>query len=273
LWYRMLLLCSLLLAMPLLIMRAGYFLATSTQQNVSRQAVSTCTVQRRFTVYDNTHYSGIDLEQYGLIKSNILEEDTASKQAIVAGKTPDKALLKQRIAQNDKNSGPLVIDFEDLYLTGTSTTAQHHFQILVQLAQWAHEAASGKIIGFYGLLNNTNAKYISLARQLVRYEDAFFPSLYTFSSDRTQWHQHLMQDVHLAQKIAPGKPVYPYIWPQYHEHTPQALQYIDASYWLFQLDELHQYTDGAVIWSSTKPNGNNGWVSATAQFMKSISTC
>jgi hypothetical protein len=96
------------------------------------------------------------------------------------------------------------------------------------------------------------------------------PSVYTFDDDLAQWHRRLLDDLALARQIAPGKPVYPYLWPQYHEDTPKALLYLDASYWRFQLLASYRYTNGAVIWSGGGPAGSGQWVAATAKFMHEL---
>jgi len=226
-----------------------------------------------FTLYDNTHYNNLHMDQYGLITSNILYESAADKRAVAAGQLPDEASIKMRIAQQNQHPGPLVLDFEDLYLTGSPATAAYHLRVLSLLATWAHAAAPGKAIGFYGLLNHTDQVYVSLAQQLTPIEDAFFPSMYTFNDNRTGWRRRLLDDMRVAKQIAPGKPILPYIWPQYHEGTPKALQYLDASFWRFQLRTLRRYVPGAVIWSGTGPNGSDGWVSATSRFMQTVASC
>jgi hypothetical protein len=236
-----------------------------------QRALASC--PQAFTLYDNTHYADLNLEQYGLIKSNVLYEDAASKQAIAAGQVPDETTFKTRLAQQDQNPGPVVLDFEDLYLTGSPATAAFHAQVLTLLATWAHQAAPGKVIGYYGLLGHTDLHYLPLAQQLAPLQNAFFPSMYTFDDDRSAWRQRLLGDLRLAQEIAPGKPVYPYIWPQYHEGTPKALQYLSASYWRLQLRTIRRYAAGAVIWSGGGPNGSDQWVAATARFITQIASC
>jgi hypothetical protein len=226
-----------------------------------------------FVLYDNTHYSHLDLEQYGLVRSTVLYEVMAEKQAIAAGQTPDETAFKSRVVQVAHASGPLVLDYEDLYLTGTPATAAFHLHVLTQLATWAHQAAPGKVIGYYGLLGHTATAYLSLARQLAPLQDAFFPSLYTFDDDRDQWLRALRSDLRQAREIDPRMPVYPYIWPQYHEHTPKALQYLDADSWRFELRAIRTRANGAVVWSGTGPNEHQGWVSVTAQFLRTSSTC
>ena len=226
-----------------------------------------------FSLYDNTHYSDVNLEGYGAIKSNILYEDAASARAIAVGRVPDQTRFAINVAEHDQYPGPLVLDFEDLYLTGSPAIAAYHLQVLTLLARWAHHAAPGKIIGFYGLLDHTDRSYLALARELVPLEDAFFPSLYTFNDSRSQWSERLQHDLWVAREIAPGMPVYPYIWPQYHQGTPRALEYLAARYWLFQLRAIRAYATGAVIRSSNGSNGSDQWVAATATFMNSLGRC
>ncbi|MBV6699884.1 hypothetical protein KV557_22750 [Kitasatospora aureofaciens] len=98
--------------------------------------------------------------------------------------------------------------------------AQRHFEKLSTLLEWTHEAAPGKAVGFYGVLGNTSPEYYPPARTLAQHEDAFFPTLYTFSPDRARWQQTLNKDIAEAQQIDPAKPVYPFLWPQYDENTP-----------------------------------------------------
>lgn len=224
---------------------------------------------RHILVFDNTFYPNVDLETYGLIKSNVVYEPPAMKTVTSAGHLPDAPSFKKLVRDDARFPGPVVLDFENLYLQGTPAVAEQHFHVLDTLALWAHEAAPGKIIGFYGLLDHTDRHYLSLARRLAARQDAFFPSLYTFNDDRAAWAQRVRDDVALARSIAPRLPVLLYIWPQYHEGTPKALRYMSSSYWSFQLHTAARYADGVVIWSGTARNTSTGWVNVTAAFMRS----
>lgn len=223
---------------------------------------------RQFILFDNTFYPNVDLETYGLIRSNVVYEPASMRSAIDGGNLPDTEQFIRLVRHNDANPGPVVLDFENLYLQGTPAIAEQHFRLLDTLAKWAHEAAPGKVIGFYGLLDHTDRSYIALAQRLASREDAFFPSLYTFNDDRAAWAQRVRDDVALGHAIDPRLPVYLYLWPQYHEHTPKALHYLDASFWSFQLRTASRYADGVVIWSGTSKNTSTGWVNVTAAFVR-----
>ena len=141
------------------------------------------------------------------------------------------------------------------------------------LADWAHEAAPGKVIGFYGTktLSHLDHSDLGYARELAQHVDAFFPSMYTFNDDRAAWVQRAQQLAAEDRALAPGKPVYFYLWPQYHDGTPKQFEYIDASYWLFQLEVSYQISDGLVLWSSGSAwNDTTGWWQATQQFAQAV---
>lgn len=235
-----------------------------------------CARRAGFTVYDNTAYTDVDLEQVCAVKSTVIYEGWVS--ALSGQRAPDQAkgelAIPPQAAYEDlirryaQNPGPIVLDFETLYLTGKPDVAQRHFVKLETLLNWAHAAAPGKVIGFYGVLGNTSPQYYALARQLARAEDAFFPTLYTHSDDRQKWQQTLTKDAAEAKAIDAAKPVYPYLWPQYHDGTPKGLQYLPADYWSFELDAAHRLCPGVVIWSGKGPSTDKSWLAATRQFQE-----
>ncbi|WP_189305497.1 hypothetical protein [Streptomyces albospinus] len=229
----------------------------------------------RFVVYDNTAYRDVDLARYGAIPSNVVYEGYV---AALNGRTrpgteldlPPEAAYKDLVRKHASKPGPVVLDFESLYLTGTPDTAQRHLEKLEKFAQWAHEALPGKVIGFYGVLGNTTPRYYPLARQLARYVGAFFPTLYTFDDNRAAWRAKLVKDLEEAKAVDPGKPVYPYLWPQYHDGTPKSPQFLSADHWSYELDTARRLVPGVVIWSGAWPVTDKGWITATERFMATI---
>ncbi len=118
-------------------------------------------------------------------------------------------------------------------------------------------------IGFYGMLplrnyyaaisrdtskkmldwREKNSKLMSLAKHV----DIIYPSLYTFTSDQNDWVKYAINTITEAKKY--GKPVYPFIWPQYHDSVRlRRLDYISDEFWMLQLKTIAQYADGVVIW-------------------------
>jgi hypothetical protein len=142
------------------------------------------------------------------------------------------------------------------------------------LADWAREAAPGKIIGYYGTNTLTDIPQVDFtaARELARHVDAFFPPLYTFDDDRSRWEKRAKTSLGQCRDLDPKKPVYFYLWPQYHQGTPKALQYVDAAYWKFQLETARKYGDGVVFWSRSRDDWDtrSGWWDVTQQFADSL---
>jgi len=99
-----------------------------------------------------------------------------------------------------------------------------------------------------------------------------YPSIYTFYTDQEGWKKYAIAQVAEARRLAPGKPVYAFIWPRYHESN-KALnnQYIAADFWRFQLETLYQVADGVVIWGGWQEPWNEraDWWIQTQAFMQS----
>jgi len=252
----------------LLLMAVG--LATfHTRETAARSA------ERSFPIYDNLFYKGKpDTLREGLVLSNILYEGLIWPHGQKFGVLPDRSVFEALVRAHSTNPGPLVIDIEKLSLNGSPGDARKHLETLATLADWAHEAAPGKIIGFYGTntLSHIAPSDLTYARELARHVDAFFPPMYTFDDDHASWEKRARASAAEARALAPDKPVYFYLWPQYHDGTPRQFQYIDGAYWKFQLIAASRYCDGIVLWSPSRFewNDSTGWWSATQQFARAL---
>src|SRR5262249_9334700 len=86
-------------------------------------------------------------------------------------------------------------------------------------------------------------------RPLAQKVDAVYPSLYSFYDDIAGWEKSALATLSGARRPAPGKPVYPFLWPQFHESNKKlAGQYVSAAMWRQQLEFVRQHADGAVLW-------------------------
>ncbi|WP_157505633.1 hypothetical protein [Geminicoccus roseus] len=90
-------------------------------------------------------------------------------------------------------------------------------------------------------------------QKLADVVDDLYPTLYAYYTDRDGWLR--MADGIIAAAQAIGKPTYPFLWPQYHEHNKKLeLGIIDGAFWLEQLDTVYgKGCDGAVIWGTIAP--------------------
>jgi hypothetical protein len=233
-----------------------------------------------FTVYDNAAYPNVNLEHLGAVRSNIVYEAPVAQLAAQQPRDfrgarpywaelalPPRATYEALVRRTVHYPGPVVLDFETLYLRGSAATAHRRFQKLQKLLAWTHEAVPGRTVGYYGVIGNTAPRYLSLERRLATHENALFPSLYTFSDSLTAWHSRFRQIMAEAAHVAPGKPVYAYLRPQYHEGTKLAGRYLTPSHWSYELRVARQLCSGVVIWGPRTSDPDQRWVKATGSFL------
>ena len=234
-----------------------------------------------FPVYDNTFYRNVDLERVGAVKSNVIYEAPVAQ---LAGQNPNnfrgarpagaelalpsRAAYEAFVRKTAMHPGPVVLDFETLYLKGPRSVAERRYRKLRTLLDWAHSAVPGRTVGYYGVLGNTSPSYFKLERKLAVHEEALFPSLYTFSDNRSAWLARFKQIMSEAASVAPGKPVYAYLWPQYHGGTKNAGRYLTPDHWNYELTKAQQLCSGVVIWSPWTDALDQSWVNATATFLE-----
>lgn len=242
-----------------------------------------------FVVFDNMFYQGkTNLSGLGLIPSSVIYDNRELKAAVASGGLPDEASFKNSIRERAAGRpGPIVIDIEYVYLSRTHGTTdaevKRHFALFITLAKWAHEAVPGHLVGYYGhglFPEEPGREYAAEMRELIAAVDAFFPSMYVHGNQTAgQWREKLQFLVRQAHEIAPGKPVYPYLWPQYHEGGPKALEFVDGDYMKFQLETARACgVDGVVFWSGARPGwatagDNTPWLQAVLKFVAAKPLC
>jgi hypothetical protein len=98
--------------------------------------------------------------------------------------------------------------------------------------------------------------------------------MYTFDDNHAAWAARAATEAAEDRALAASKPVYFYLWPQYHDGTPKQFQYFDTAYWTFQLETSYRYADGIVLWGSSRfPwDETSGWWAATLKFMRQIAS-
>src|SRR5271166_3986376 len=85
---------------------------------------------------------------------------------------------------------------------------------------------------------------------------------------------HSRRDRSEDRALAAGKPVFLYLWAQYHDGTPKQFQYIDVDYWQFQLSTAYQDADGIVLWglSRFQWDETSGWWAVTLEFIRQVAS-
>ena len=218
-----------------------------------------CAANAPFALFDNMFYRGKpDTAKDGFVASNILYESVIWPHKVNYGVLPDQGEF----------------DIEELPLHGSADVVSQHLHVLSTLADWAHAAAPGKVIGYYGsnTLTRVAPEDLEYARELAKHVDAFFPPAYTFDDDRNKWQQRTQDAAAEARAFEQSKPFYFYMWPQNHYKTPKQFQFVDAAYWTFQLQTVSHVGNGIVLWSPSKFDWSDstGWWAATQQFARDL---
>ena len=91
-----------------------------------------------------------------------------------------------------------------------------------------------------------------------------YPSLYTSDTDPAKWIAIAQRTISEAKRIGPGKPVRPYIWPQYHDvmRGPLTGTYISYDYWMLQLTTIRD-AGGSTASSFGEATRHNGIILRT----------
>lgn len=251
--------------------------------------------KRPFMVFDGTLYAGKpDLSAHGIRPVSIAYAGQFGARWHKSSDTlPDKTVVQQVARQALTQNVPVVIDIEHWPLVGAPTQVRASLSKYMTVLQWFKEAAPGLPVGYYGappirdywksLKSPMSKEWASFAKEndqlrpLAGAVDIIFPSLYTYYTDRGGWVRYAYAQIAEARRNANGKPVYVFLWPQYHDSNPSlAWAHIPPDFWRLQLQMAKQYADGIVIWGGWGPKGrvqwdeNAAWWKVTKEFMKKL---
>jgi hypothetical protein len=228
-----------------------------------------------FFIFNSMQYQNMpDLSGRGFHPIQLINETSIFTSTTV--KTPDTAKIRTLALQSSTQpSIPVVLDIEawsysNLLLDST-------IGMFLAVIKTFKQYDSGPM-GFYGVVPNDayswgnieplgSAHYIAwqeLNGELSPVADQielFFPSFYTDDNDTVSWNSFVTSTLSELKKYHGSKPVYAFLWPQYHDGTPNQYQYLDSLVWRYELETLYPLVDGVVIWSSSKtlPGVSSVW--------------
>lgn len=252
--------------------------------------------ERCFRIFDATVFQAKpDLSRYGVQRAEVvysirqlyLNEKSPEKIA----QLPNRATVETAIGRlGIRNRAPLmIVDVEHWPNVGGQAEVAESVDKYVTLLDWIKGAANGTPVGYYGIsplrdywraIGVPSSGYAHWQAENDRFAklsaavDVLAPSLYTFYDDIEGWKRYALANVREARRIAPGKPVYPFIWPQYHNSNRKLDgQYLSAEFWAEQLKTLESVADGVVIWSGSPERWrvDAPWWQATLDFIESSS--
>jgi hypothetical protein len=239
--------------------------------------LSAAGVSRQFMVFDATLYRNKpSLREYDVHPLSILYEDRFWPPGSPHSDLPPEELVRSLAKHVRITPEPVVIDIERWPLKGNDSTVRSTIGKILLLLSWLRSEAPNVKLGFYGTLplpdywrairDSASSEHRSWQRDNDRLDDigdrvdALFPSIYTFYPDRQGWVEYAVAQLTEARRKAKGKPVYAFLWPQYHESNFLAgLWPLEPDYWELQLNTVYQYADGVVIWGGWGSQGPEAW--------------
>ena len=254
------------------------------------QAIHATSLKQKFIVSQSMHYKDpIDLSFYGILRNPIIYESSLlpsrSSDVLIQGET-----LKALASKIKNGPLPTVIDIErwTIYTLDKVVRDQNRTKLLNVLSI-LREARPDMKFGYYGVVPSRIYwphvdKELAIEKRewdllnaaafsdFVPYLDAIFPSLYTFYEDQSGWENYAKQTLMAVKKF--GKPVYCYLWPQYHDSNIKLKgQYLDKKYWRLELETCRKYSDGIVIWNVERNkvwDEDAPWWNETKDFLKTF---
>jgi hypothetical protein len=243
--------------------------------------------QAKFVVFDGTLYQGKpSSEQLGMKPITVLYQ-----AAMWPGKSddpqsvPSADVVRALALTANQSTGMAVVDIEQWQLTGDPATAAQSIDKYQQTLQMFQQAAPSLQVGYYSVApirdywspvdGTQSPNYLDWQKQnntvapIAQQANALFPSAYTFYTDQVGWKTYAIAQIAEARRIAPGKPVYLFLWPQYDNGQAQGGDYLSDDYWKMELETAKKYADGVVIWGGWKQtwDDNASWWLDTQQFM------
>ena len=234
-------------------------------------------VPRSFVVFDGTLYKDKpSLDAYRIRPITLLYESRLFVANQSPAAMPPETIVRTLSSELRDSPEPVVLDIERWPLKGEGPAVQSTVDKFVSVLSWVKDEAPGVPFGVYGTVpipdywrairDPASEEFRSWQRDNDRLErisdrvDALFPSIYTFYPDRQNWVTYAIAQIAEAKRKAKGKPVYAFLWPQYHESNRLlGLHPLDQDYWELQLNTVYQHADGVVIWGGWGANGPEPW--------------
>lgn len=142
---------------------------------------------------------------------------------------------------------------------------------LILCSQYSDKAGPGQF-GFYGIPSFPWIKqwdaatfphgewrsFMDKYKAIADYVDVAMPTCYTSMPTLISWQKLFLETIRKTREMFPGKPVYPFLWPVWHDGSEKVGNYIGDEYWQFQLNQCRRHCDGAIIWGGWDTVGSLG---------------
>lgn len=247
-------------------------------------------LQAQFVLYNSVRYNNTPASLTPYLRPiNLQNESTL----LNADNTPNYPAVKTGAANTIALTGvPVTLDIEtwpfspssalsntvslynkviDSFKSVNTTSGVGYYGTVPKVAyNWSNIDPVNNPSGYNGW-KNLNSNLSPIAQKV----DIFFPSFYVYDLDTSAWRKMVDSTVSAIKRYSTSKPIYAYIWPQYHDGSAYDRQFVDSARWKFQLETLSKRVNGVVIWTSNKDSVNNTiswnpnmqWWRITKEFM------
>jgi Hyaluronidase len=241
-----------------------------------------------FVVFDATFYAQKpDLAPFGLKPITIIYSASMWNNKEDRARVPESNVIRTLAIEASTSPGIAVIDIENWLLAGSAATVVDSIQKYQHTIRLFKQSAPSLRIGYYGVVPRGNygdavngrssPGYIAWQRAndrvapIAHLADVLFPSIYTLNKDPVGWRKYAIAQIAEARRIAPGKSIYVFMWPQFEEGRT-TIDYLPSDFWRMELETARQYADGVVIWGGYKQTWDNNapWWVETQRFLKDI---
>ncbi len=251
-------------------------------------------------VFDGTAYIGKpDLSRVGVESANVIEPDRYWPKGPHDDDLPDPSATHEWMHRIRAKHGLLVLDVERWWLRGKDADVLEAMRRYITVFDWIRAAGYSDPMGYYGAIPTYNPdgfthsqgtperatwrKENDRVQPLADRVDILFPSLYTYDGNSEYWEKRAVATLQEAARMAHGKPVYPFLWPQYEGvKNPIGLTYMPKSQWAHELEIAAHDASGIVIWGGIAPPGTEDppkwdesapWWQATLEFLARQHLC
>jgi hypothetical protein len=254
-------------------------------------------IGKEFKTFDGTggYLSDLSKNNPKIIKLPIIDEislfsnkTNTTKDGSTASYelTAEDEIRIRTLAKSWKSPTLVCLDIERWPANGNKDDVNQTINNFKNVIGWIRQEAPNIQIGIYGIppirdINGALEQHDSISFKawqskndllipLANLVDVIFPSLYTLTSDPKKWQLFAKSNIEQARRY--GKPVYPFIWPRFHDSMHGiARTFIPNSFMKMEIDTVNQLADGIVIWdySNKQPwEELNTWNKSTSTLLK-----